>query len=58
MVFDWGITLTYLRHFQAIIYVHDGTIEFQYTWTNLVLVQGLKTYTFGSPGGGITVNSG
>ncbi len=37
---DWGITLTYLslRYFQAITYVHDGTIEFQYTWSNLVLV--------------------
>jgi hypothetical protein len=56
-VFDWGITLTYLRHFQAITYVHAGTIEFQYTWSNSVLVHGLKTCTVGSPDGGMTVNS-
>ncbi len=39
------ITQTYLRHFQARTYVHDGTIEFQYTLSNLVLAQGLKTDT-------------
>ena len=54
----WDVTLTYLRYFQARTYVHNGTIEFQYTSSNLVLVHGLKIYTVGSPDGGTTVNSG
>ena len=54
----WDVTVTYLRYFQASVYAHDGTMEFQYTSSNLVLVHGLKIYTVGSPDGGTTVNSG
>ena len=58
MVPVWDVPLTYLRYFQARTYAHNGTVEFQYSWSKLVSVQGLKIWTAGSPGGGTTVNSG